>query len=106
MDFWAKNIIISFQKSRSDGISGIVSFIKTINMSYLVILIAATSFSFVTRFLGLIGLFSLVKSSNTIRSYAAIIIMVLLLFTAMYLYLGQSRFRVPLEPFFDDLFPL
>ena len=94
-----KEHIISFQKRRSDGISGIVSFIKTINMSYLVILIATTGFSFATRFLGLIGLFSLVKSSNTIRSYAAIIIMVLLLFTAMYLYLGQSRFRVPLEPF-------
>ena len=91
--------IISFQKRRSDGISGVVSFIKTINMSYLVILIATTGFSFATRFLGLIGFFTLVKSSNTIRSYAAIIIMVLLLFTAMYLYLGQSRFRVPLEPF-------
>ena len=94
-----KEHIISFQKRRSDGISGVVSFIKTINMSYLVILIATTGFSFATRFLGLIGLFSLVKSSNTIRSYAAIIIMLLLLFTAMYMYLGQSRFRVPLEPF-------
>ena len=64
---------------------------------YTVLLIVTMLFVLVTRLMALIGIFIAVyKKENTI--YIAILLFELVLFTIMYLYLGQSRFRVPLEP--------
>ena len=45
----------------------------------------------------IIGFYRNIKNTDTII-YLIAIVGVLIIFTAMYLYLGQSRFRVPLEP--------
>jgi hypothetical protein len=47
---------------------------------------------------GLFGVFHLLKDKKW-RPYGLLILEVILIFSAAYLYLGQSRFRVPLEPF-------
>jgi nicotinamide riboside transporter PnuC len=55
-------------------------------------------FTIVSRIVGLIGIFYLMKNREW-RPYGFLLIEVILIFTASYLYLGQSRFRVPLDPF-------
>jgi hypothetical protein len=54
-------------------------------------------FVFVVRTMAFIGIYRIIKDKEGIL-YLIVLFSVLLLFTAMYLYLGQSRFRVPLEP--------
>ena len=72
-------------------------FLKKINLPYLLILIVTMLFSLTTRVIGIFGLYYLIKN-RTWMPYGFFLIGILLLFTAAYLYLGQSRFRVPLEP--------
>ena len=54
-------------------------------------------FVFVVRTMAFIGIYRIIKDKEGIL-YLIVLFSVLLLFTAMYLYLCQSRFRVPLEP--------
>ena len=93
-----KDKIVSFQKDKYSGLHGIVNFVRSIDLPYLTILILTTGFSFVTRIAGIVGLIYLIKNRR-VWPYMIVIVGVIILFTAMYLYLGQSRFRVPLEPF-------
>jgi hypothetical protein len=61
------------------------------------IFIITTLFAIVSRIIGIIGLFYMLKKREFLP-YGVFFIEVISLFTAAYLYLGQSRFRVPLEP--------
>jgi len=67
------------------------------NPEYFLIFVFFSSFAVLSRILGVMGLFNAFKNKEN-WPYLFIFLFVLLLFTAMYLYLGQSRFRVPLEP--------
>lgn len=93
-----KEKIVSFQKEKYSGLHGIINFVRSIDLPYLTILLLTTGFSFVTRIAGILGLIYLMKNRR-VWPYMTVIVGVIILFTAMYLYLGQSRFRVPLEPF-------
>jgi 4-amino-4-deoxy-L-arabinose transferase-like glycosyltransferase len=90
--------IASFDTEKYDGIKGIVALIKSVDYSYLFILFITTLFSISSRILGLIGVYSSAKD-KTVWPYLIVLISVIILLTGMYLYLGQSRFRVPMEPF-------
>ena len=61
------------------------------------LLIVTTFFSLASRALGVFGLIYLIKGCKS-KAYSIFLIEVLILFVAAYMYLGQSRFRVPLEP--------
>jgi len=99
LGFDGKEKIILFQKEKKNGLNGISNFISNLNPSYLLILVIVTSFAVLSRLLGLIGFLAMIQGDIKIRIHAIVIIILLIVFTAMYLYLGQSRFRVPLEPF-------
>jgi 4-amino-4-deoxy-L-arabinose transferase-like glycosyltransferase len=89
--------IVAFDTEKYDGIKSVIVLIKNIDYSYLSILFLTSFFSVSSRIFGLIGIYSLVKD-KTFWPYFTILISVLILLTGMYLYLGQSRFRVPMEP--------
>jgi hypothetical protein len=91
------SLIVDFQQEKYQGFDSIMRLIKRMDIGYLSIFILFTSFTFITRFIGIIGFYRTIKDSGTIN-YLIAIVGVLIIFTAMYLYLGQSIFRVPLEP--------
>lgn len=91
------SIIVDFHREKFNGVGSIIRLIKRMNTDYLIIFIVFTGFAFIARFFALIGLIkSLRKSENF--SYLIVIFGTIIVFTAMYLYLGQSRFRAPFEP--------
>jgi hypothetical protein len=95
---WEGNsIIVDFHNEKFNGISSIVRLIKRMNTDYLIIFIIFTGFAFIARFSALVGLVNLLRTPKY-YSYLFVIFGIIIIFTAMYLYLGQSRFRVPLEP--------
>lgn len=63
---------------------------------FFVIFFAASGFAFVTRMLGLLGFIGL--KSPIELSLIVFYMLVLSIFLSMYLFVGISRFRVPLEP--------
>jgi hypothetical protein len=67
------------------------------NFPYFLIFIFTTSFSIISRVLGFVGIFFILKNKEW-HPYGLLLVEVISIFTAAYLYLGQSRFRVPLEP--------
>jgi len=93
-----KSLIVKFQNNSFEGLGSILTLVKSMNPSYLFIFIFTTMFTIVSRIVGLVGIFYLMKNREW-RPYGFLLIEVILIFTASYLYLGQSRFRVPLDPF-------
>ena len=92
-----KGAIVGFQTHSFKGLESIKDLLKEMNLSYLLIFIITTLFAIVSRIIGIIGLFYMLKKREFLP-YGVFFIEVISLFTAAYLYLGQSRFRVPLEP--------
>ena len=92
-----KELIVSFQKKSFNGLKSILNLIREMPTSYLIIFIFTTIFSTISRIIGIVGIFYLIKEKRW-RPYGLLLIETVSLFTAAYLYLGQSRFRVPLEP--------
>jgi len=78
-------------------LKSILNLIREMPTSYLIIFIFTTIFSTISRIIGIVGIFYLIKEKRW-RPYGLLLIETVSLFTAAYLYLGQSRFRVPLEP--------
>jgi 4-amino-4-deoxy-L-arabinose transferase-like glycosyltransferase len=92
-----KKAIVDFQNSPFTGLESIKDYLNKVNFSYMSIFIITTLFSVITRAVGVIGIFCLIKNREW-RPYVILFLGVVLLFGAAYLYLGQSRFRVPLDP--------
>jgi hypothetical protein len=97
LGFDGKDLIVNFQNNPFNGLESIVKLVKDMNFSYLFIFIFTTTFSIVSRITGIIGVFYLLKNKKW-RPYGVLLIEIVVFFTAAYLYLGQSRFRVPIEP--------
>ena len=97
LGFNGKSVIVSYQNNAFNGLNSVFNLLKNMNLEYLIIFIITTSFSVFARIAGLAGVFYILKNKHY-RSYGMILIEVLILFVGAYLYLGQSRFRVPLEP--------
>jgi hypothetical protein len=97
LGFDGKDLIANFQNNAFNGLESIVKLVANMNFSYLFIFIFTTTFSIISRITGIIGVFYLLKNKKW-RPYGVLLIEVVVVFTAAYLYLGQSRFRVPLEP--------
>ncbi len=95
MGFEGKDLIVSFQNNSFDGFKSVVKLVKDMNYSYFFIF--TTVFSVLSRIIGIFGIFYLFKKKEW-RPYGVLTIEIISIFTASYLYLGQSRFRVPLEP--------
>ncbi len=90
-------IIVDFHREEFKGLESITRLIQRMNADYFVIFILFTGFATGARLIAVVGVFRMLSDPENI-SYFISIIGVLAIFTAMYLYLGQSRFRVPMEP--------
>ena len=97
LGFSGNSLIVAYQNEKFDGINSILKLFNNAETSYIVLLFITMLFVFVVRTMAFIGIYRIIKDKEGIL-YLIVLFSVLLLFTAMYLYLGQSRFRVPLEP--------
>ncbi len=87
-----KKDIVNFQTLEFRGIESIKYFLNNINLTYLLILIVTILFTIVTRVIGIIGLFYMFKKHEWLP-IGVLLVEIIVIFTASYLYLGQSRFR-------------
>lgn len=71
-------------------------FLQRISPGYAVLVFAGLAFAFILRVLGLAGLVAIARSPHwrDVLLYAG----VLTFFSTLYLFLGQPRFRLPMEP--------
>ena len=92
-----KILIVDFQNKSFNGLKSILKLVGDMNPAYFFIFILTIVFSVTSRILGIIGIYYLLKNREW-RPYSLLLIGIISIFTAAYLYLGQSRFRVPLEP--------
>lgn len=96
-----KNAIHAHEKSVGGKLSyeKAVHFIKSINFKYFLALVVFWGFSISIKILMLFGIYSIIKNRINIHIILALTFFILL-FVAEYMFLGQSRWRVPLDPFF------
>ena len=94
-----KASILSFEKSSGSmlSFSKMVKFIDSVNIKYFVALVLFWGYAIVIKILLVVGLVYLFKNSNN-KHLSIVVLFYVLLFAAEYLFLGQSRWRVPLEP--------
>ena len=94
-----KASILSFEKSSGSmlSFSKMVKFIDSVNIKYFVALVLFWGYAITTKILLVVGLVYLFKNSNN-KHLSIVVLFYVLLFAAEYLFLGQSRWRVPLEP--------
>ncbi len=71
-------------------------FLGKISPGYMLLLFLGLAFSFILRLLGLNGLFAMLRSQHW-RDFV-IYCSIRSVFTGMYMFAGQSRFRPPMEP--------
>lgn len=76
--------------------SAFVDFLRQGHATYLLLVVGTLAWAAALRVLGLLGAIALWRQNE--RALLLLIVGELLYFTASYLYLGQSRFRVPMEP--------
>ncbi len=95
LGFDGKSLIVNFQTKSFNGLNSVVKLVKDMNFPYFLIFIFTTSFSIISRVLGFVGIFFILKNKEW-HPYGLLLVEVISIFTAAYLYLGQSRFRVPL----------
>lgn len=90
--------IHAIESQEGDGsvFGSAILFLERISPGYLLIVFTGLAYVFLMRLLGLVGFVAMLKS----RHWREFVIYagMLALFTAMYLFLGQPRFRLPLEP--------
>jgi len=94
-----KTSVLSFERSSGSMLSlnKAIIFIDTINIKYFIALIVFWGYAALTKMLFVIGLIRIFNNSNN-KFLFFILLLYILLFSAEYLFLGQSRWRVPLEP--------
>ena len=95
--FDGKSLIVNFQNNSFRGLESILKLVRDMDIFYLSIFIFTTAFSVLSRIVGIVGLFYLFKNREW-RPYGFLLVEIISIFIAAYLYLGQSRFRVPLDP--------
>jgi hypothetical protein len=96
-----KNAVHFHEKSEGGMLSysKAFDFIKSVNIKYLIALLLFWGFSLIIKILMMFGIWSIFKNSINIHIMLSLSFFVLL-FIAEYMFLGQSRWRVPLDPFF------
>ena len=92
-----KSLNANFQNNSFKGFDSILNLITNMNLPYFLIFTFTTLFAFISRILGLFGVFYILKGKEW-RYYGVFLIEVITFLVASCLYLGQSRFRVPIEP--------
>jgi hypothetical protein len=92
-----KALNANFQNNSFKGFNSIKKLVNDMNLPYFLIFTFTTLFAFISRILGLFGVFYVLKS-NEWRYYGVFLLEIITFLVASYLYLGQSRFRVPIEP--------
>ena len=93
-----KTHIVEFQsRSISSWMDSVFIFFAQVNFGYSALLIITFSYCIAMRILCIVGLFKIFDETST-QSMVAILLLIITL-SMSYLYLGQSRFRVPLEPY-------
>ena len=93
-----KQAIVQFQgESRSSLADAARRLFSRISYGYAVLLVIAFGYTLAMRTIGIVGLVSMFRKGMSSQVLAILAVMAVL--TLSYLYLGQSRFRVPLEPY-------
>ncbi len=91
--------------SSSKGFDGLQTSLKIIlestHIAYQIFFLASLAFSVLLKISAIFGLVKLFKSDQ--KNLLALIVMCFCTLTILYLFLGQPRFRVPLEPLFAVL---
>jgi hypothetical protein len=97
LGFDGKSLIVDFQNNSFSGLDSILKLVRDMNFPYFFVFVLTMTFTVITRIVGFVGIFYLLKNREW-RPYGLLLIEIISIFVAAYLYLGQSRFRVPLEP--------
>jgi hypothetical protein len=79
-------------------ITKIIKLIENTNMSYFIALIVFWGWAVITKILMVIGIYNSIREDNKLYFYS--IFVLILLFILEYMFLGQSRWRVPIDPIF------
>ena len=91
-----KQAIVQFQgENRAGLMEAVQRFLSRIDFGYAALLALTFGYTIIMRLVGLAGLVRMVR---TALPQTLALVAVLAVLTLSYLYLGQSRFRVPLEP--------
>jgi hypothetical protein len=94
-----KASVLSFERSEGSMLSWnkLSMFLSSINIKYFAILLIFWGYSLTIKILCVIGLTYLFKDLKS-NYLALLLFLYVFLFSAEYLFLGQSRWRVPLDP--------
>ena len=94
-----KASVLSFERSSGSMLSldKAIKFINSVDIKYFIALIVFWSYSILIKILFVIGLIHVFSKSNN-KYLSVVVLFYILLFSAEYLFLGQSRWRVPLDP--------
>ena len=93
-----KEAIVQFQGENRVGLLDAAGrLLARVDYGYAALLALTFGYTIVMRLVGLAGLAAMFRAGMAPRTLAILAIMAIL--TLSYLYLGQSRFRVPLEPY-------
>jgi hypothetical protein len=95
-----KKQINNFEHSKGGmfQITKIIKLIENTNMSYFIALIVFWGWAVITKILMVIGIYHGISQDNKLYFYS--IFVLILLFILEFMFLGQSRWRVPLDPIF------
>lgn len=88
--------VIEYRRATGGPWSSIRQFLAAAPLPYLVLVVFTAGWATILRLFGLIGLIGMLMGPHW--RHALVIVTIIGYFTATYLFLGQSRFRVPLEP--------
>ncbi len=90
--------IVQFDREgRSGFLDALSKFVSRVNSSYAAILLLTFGYAITARLAGIAGLARMLQKETVHATLAILMLMVVL--SLSYLYVGQSRFRVPLEPY-------
>jgi 4-amino-4-deoxy-L-arabinose transferase-like glycosyltransferase len=93
----SRQSIVQFEREGRTSVFGaLTAFASRVNFSYAALLIVAFTYTVLCRIAGIGGLIRMLRNEAA-RTCAVLGVMAIL--SLSYLYVGQSRFRVPLEPF-------
>lgn len=93
-----KSAIVQFQEEATPSLLGAIwRLFGRIDIGYAALLVITLGFAALLRLAGLLGLVRMLDRST--RGATLALLVTIAVMSAAYLYLGQSRFRVPLEPY-------